>query len=168
MSYSELRINARGQKDIDARLYSCVEEVGSALAIVAHPYAPLGGSQDDHVVRALAKSLAGVAGLDTVTFNYTKPFALTPAHASNDYMLVLRHMIEMRQGRYGKFVLVGYSYGTLTLPSMEILTAALPHGVVSDVRYVLHDDFADMVVARSLCAYSPGRKACADHLWHIG
>ena len=46
-------------------------------AIIAHPYAPLGGSQDDHIVLGVAETLVG-SGWTVATFNfrYDKPTVL--------------------------------------------------------------------------------------------
>lgn len=58
---------------LDCRIYH-PENLGNtdhelSGAIIAHPYAPLGGSQDDHVVLALTECLLE-AGHIVVTFNF--------------------------------------------------------------------------------------------------
>lgn len=58
--------------NIHCRIYHPLQGLRSgviAAAVVAHPYAPLGGCQEDHVVQAICRSLVEL-GLVVATFNF--------------------------------------------------------------------------------------------------
>lgn len=120
-----------------------------ALAVIAHPYKLLGGSQNDPVVTSIARALtaAGDACIDAVTFDYTST-GLTTAQSRRDFVQVLEHYLPLGTIQsetaeidhtgsgcgYGKLLLIGYSYGTLCLPPLDMLPIAARQ---LDVRCVL-------------------------------
>ena len=66
-------IPSKDDTPLDCRIYHpkrmLLESAGSKGAVIAHPYAPLGGSYDDHVVAALTETLLG-QGYVVGTFNF--------------------------------------------------------------------------------------------------
>lgn len=97
-------------------------------AIVAHPYAPLGGSLDDHVVSIVAKELLS-QGILTLTFNFRGAgnsrgrTSWTGAAEDEDYLSAVYFLIALledlagddagRSSREVHVILGGYSYGSM-------------------------------------------------------
>lgn len=77
-AYSFTTPSIHDDTTLDCRIYhpNDIDQILSAegtahckCAIVAHPYAPLGGSYDDHVVLAVTETLVG-RGFFVGTFNF--------------------------------------------------------------------------------------------------
>lgn len=110
-------------------------------AIVAHPYAPLGGSLDDHVISIAVKELLA-QGIPTVTFNFRGAgnsqghTSWTGAAEDDDYLSVVYFLIAFLEHFHVDdancsrneihMILGGYSYGSMkamnTSPDKELLS----------------------------------------------
>ncbi|EXJ79339.1 hypothetical protein A1O3_08841 [Capronia epimyces CBS 606.96] len=152
--------------ELDCRLYypriteQTIQLFGKSFAIVAHPYAPLGGSYDDPVVR-LAGSALLQCGCILATFNFRGASgsagrtSWTGKAELGDYVSVYgfilcyidalyRSMVEGGSGWTSVppvLILGGYSYGSIIashLPPTDIIAALwespLPGTAESEIR----------------------------------
>ncbi|KAI1849197.1 hypothetical protein JX266_005158 [Neoarthrinium moseri] len=132
---------------------------GRHVAVVAHPYAPLGGSYDDPVVDVVAGTLLQL-GFMVATFNFRGASSSSGARTSwtsrpeqADYMSVVgfmayyAHYIDSphrisTEGSVSPIMLqAGYSYGamvTTKLPPLDTILAIFEsppiHGAAADIR----------------------------------
>ncbi|ORY86314.1 Alpha/Beta hydrolase protein [Protomyces lactucae-debilis] len=116
---------------LQGRLYSSSADISSCtgVAVVAHPYGPLGGSHDDPVVVALAQALTQSCFL-AATFNFGSPTSWRCSRERADYLAVLKFALD-KVSYIKQVVCCGYSYGTLCLPPlMEIRTLCASESVV--------------------------------------
>ncbi|ORY70310.1 Alpha/Beta hydrolase protein [Pseudomassariella vexata] len=135
---------------LDCRVYhpdcltpqSTAPQWGRHVAIVAHPYAPFGGSHDDHIVDLIGATLLQL-GYMVATFNFrgaSSPGAHTswtskPERA--DYMSVVGFMayyahyidsknrINAGDSQCPTMLLAGYSYGAMVTTKLPPLAAIL-------------------------------------------
>ena len=112
--------------DLSARVYRAPN--ATSLAIVAHPYGPLGGSQDDPVVTLLARTLQRQNVL-TYTFNFSR----FPWHTRHrrEFKTLMTWCLSTHQ-QVERLFLCGYSYGTLCFPDPPP-SVPTKHVVVSPV-----------------------------------
>lgn len=139
-------IELNDAKSIDACLYSVSDHDAlstssssptprNAIAVVSHPYGPLGGSQSDHVVVLIAKTLQ-LQGITTATFNFTGPTSWTGAKEQQEYLSVVRHLLAQTHNHDVKVVYCcGYSYGSMCLPTALDVNLQLRKQV--EVRYIV-------------------------------
>ena len=141
------------------------------LAVVAHPYKPLGGSQTDPIVVAVAMRLAEHV-CDTVTFDACGS-GIFKSSCTSDLLDVVHHYLPRRRcastetgfkpglqnsgdadedRRYDRVVLIGYSHGTLCLPAIEALSTT-----TGDVRYVLISPLAAPLAQTLSLSWDPYR-----------
>lgn len=121
------------KRAVQGRLYTSSDDVSScsSVAIVAHPYGPLGGSQNDPVVVALAQTLAK-SGFLAITFNFGSPTSWRGLKERADYLTVLKFAID-KVLDIKKVVCCGYSYGTLCLPSLTEIRSLYVSAIVGYV-----------------------------------
>lgn len=122
---------------IDCRIYAADSPThdASQIAIVAHPYGPLGGSYDDRVVLLAVEALTG-AGRAVATFNFRTRPSWTLGMEVRDYASVAMLMLGFSNARLAatgsarsrastRLILGGYSYGSLVAwhvrPGMDII-----------------------------------------------
>lgn len=118
MKRTRLAIDSVAQpRRINACLYPAASDLPKRIAVVAHPYGPLGGTQDDSVVRYIA-TLLQTLDIAVLTFDFTRPTSWTGMSERMQYIEVVAYAT----GRFSSAQMVyccGYSYGTLCLPSEE-------------------------------------------------
>lgn len=105
-------------KTISGRFY-VNSSTGSSksVAVIAHPYGRLGGTQDDHVVVATA-NLFRACEISALTFNFRSPSTFRGLVERDDYLAAVEHILK--QARQADTIyLCGYSYGSLCLPTPE-------------------------------------------------
>lgn len=137
-------------KQLQAVLSDPTTEARLKGAIVAHPYAPLGGCYDDHVVLSITETLVE-EGLVVATFNFRGAgesagrTSWTGNGERNDYMSLVGFLVsyleklrttsptaeELRLSEIN-LILAGYSYGSLVLaqlPSIKTILQRLENPV---------------------------------------
>lgn len=135
---------------LDCRLYrpkqlctflsNHISEVRLQGAIVAHPYAPLGGCYDDHVVLSVTEKLLE-EGFAVATFNFrgagesAGKTSWTGKAEQNDYIAVVGFLVNYlrklevtssavteHSHSHIDLVLAGYSYGSLVLAQLPSIS----------------------------------------------
>lgn len=101
---------------LNGRLYRGTDDSGT-IAVVAHPYGPLGGSQQDPVVIQVAKTLQAL-NANVLTFDFVAPTSWTGKREQAQYLEVVGYALH-RFPAATDVCCCGYSYGTLCLPSSE-------------------------------------------------
>ena len=128
---------------------SAARDTTCSLAVVAHPYAPLGGCFDDPVVSAIVSALFN-QGITVATFNFRgagrsqgrtswsgKPERLdylTVAVLLVRFHTALEFDSSAREGQGTdtlplRLICAGYSYGSLVALQMEAGSSELPNGL---------------------------------------
>lgn len=139
MSYRAVRVpTSTDGKVISARAYSAESSSSAsgwsgALAVVAHPYGPLGGSQDDHVVTATATTMQR-ENIPAYTFDFRRPTSWTAERERGDFLAVVAHAVTRHPG-VRRIICCGYSYGSLCLPRASRVRDVVGEAVVVD--YIL-------------------------------
>jgi len=126
------RLNREGPS-IDARIYTSKTALANPshlnLAVVAHPYGPLGGSYDDATVLLVVKTLLNANYL-VGTFNFCHPsWTLKPELADfaafSTFLMLYGSLLQEHPARTINFLAAGYSYGSLVasqvLPASQLL-----------------------------------------------
>ncbi|KAJ3358720.1 hypothetical protein HDU91_005143 [Kappamyces sp. JEL0680] len=121
------------------------------LALVLHPYPPLGGNKDNHVVRFVCNLLNESFGIASLALNMRGAGASqgrcswTGSTETNDIVQVCVWVREMLQKDFGwvrpRLLLVGYSYGSIiglnAAPEMEDLVGVISISYPSLVVWAL-------------------------------
>lgn len=97
----------------------------SDIAVIAHPYGPLGGSQSDPVVTHLARHFAQ-RNTRAFTFDFSSPTSFTGRKECAQYLAVVLHALNSI-GKVKTLFCCGYSYGTLCLPSQRSVMDSIGH-----------------------------------------
>ncbi|KAI1383962.1 Alpha/Beta hydrolase protein [Hypoxylon trugodes] len=131
-------------KSLDGPLGPSDESWRRHAAVVAHPYAPLGGSYDDPIVQLVASTLVHL-GFVVATFNF-RGASSSGSHTSwtsrperADYMSVagfLIHYVHYLRPHHNPrsaeeplptLLFAGYSYGAMVTMQLPSLDSYMPH-----------------------------------------
>jgi alpha/beta superfamily hydrolase len=99
----------------------------SLCAILVHPYALLGGSQQDHVIQNV-KHYFHSKNVSTLTFNLTASYGFAAINSDVSKVVDLSLLMKTKY-KIDHIILVGYSYGSIV--ALEAAIQIDLHSVIS-------------------------------------
>lgn len=150
---------SKNASPLDCRVYHAPKTDDATsldIAIVAHPYGPLGGSYDDPVVQLIVRTLIEAGYHAVGVFNFRRPsWTLKPER--DDYssfaMFLMHYMINASpQWLAGvNLLMAGYSYGSMVASQIYPASYLMAESRLDECQHLI-------VQAEHLASQRPGAK----------